>query len=166
MSRHYHLPRWLKPANRIIVALQRVFGLSIGTMHVLTVPGRKSGKLRSTPVSLMRHGKERYVVGGIPGADWVKNVRASGWGILSYRRKSERIRLVELPVEEGAPILREFPRLVPHGVQFFRSMYPLPGDSTLLPDAFEKLAPVCPVFRIEPTPASGHELTRTGAISR
>ena len=44
------LPGWLKPANRLIIALQRL-GLSVGTMHLISVPGRKSGKLRTTPVS-------------------------------------------------------------------------------------------------------------------
>ena len=46
------LPRWLKFANRFVVALERL-GLPLGTIHVLSVPGRKSGKLRTTPVSLM-----------------------------------------------------------------------------------------------------------------
>jgi hypothetical protein len=44
------LPRWLKPANRVVIALQRL-GVAIGTMRVLSVPGRKSGALRSTPIS-------------------------------------------------------------------------------------------------------------------
>jgi hypothetical protein len=114
------LPGWLKPANRVIVALQRRFGFSLGTMHVLSAPGRKSGKLHSTPVSLMSINNVRYIVGGLPDADWVKNARASGWGIVAYRRKTERVALVELPTRERAPILREYPRLVPHGVPFFQ----------------------------------------------
>jgi hypothetical protein len=88
---------------------------------------------------------QRYIVGGLERADWVKNVRAAGWGILARGRKAERVRLVELPVEERASILREFPRKVPHGVQFFRRLYGISGD----PEEFASLAPRCPVFRTE-----------------
>ncbi len=138
------LPRWLKPANRAIVALQRL-GLAIGTMHLLSVPGRKSGKLRTTPVSPLTVEGERYIVAGLEESDWVKNARASGWAILARGRKQERVILVELSPEERAPILRAFPREVPHGVQFFQHLYGVAGD----PEEFAALAPLCPVFRVE-----------------
>ena len=53
MSERGRLPRWLKLANPVIVALQRR-GVVIGTMRLLSVPGRKSGQLRTTPVSPLR----------------------------------------------------------------------------------------------------------------
>ena len=148
MSGVEKLPRWLKPMNRLIVALQRR-GLALGTMRVLSVPGRKSGELRTTPVSPLVVGGQRYVVGGSAQADWVKNARAAGWGILAHSRKEERVRLVELPLEERAPILREFPKKVPGGIPFFRSMYELPKDKEALPEAFAALAPRCAVFHLE-----------------
>jgi hypothetical protein len=147
------LPRWLKPANRVVIALQRL-GIAIGTMRVLSVPGRKSGALRSTPVSLLTVDGRRYIIGGLESAGWVKNARAAGWGILAHGRKKERVRLIELPVAERAPILRAFPREVPHGVQFFQRLYGLPKDPAALPDAFAALASRCPVFRIDPLPPS------------
>jgi hypothetical protein len=142
------LPGWLKPINRVVIALQRM-GLAIGTMRILSVPGRKSGKMRSTPVSLLALDGQRYVVAGLAEGDWVKNARAAGWGVLAHGRKKERVRLIELPVEERAPILRAFPSHVPHGVQFFQRMYDLPKDLALLPDALAGLANQCTVFRIE-----------------
>jgi hypothetical protein len=90
-------------------------------------------------------------------ADWVKNARAAGWGILRHGRKQERIALVELPVEERAPILRAFPVLVPGGVSFFRRLYALPDDPAALPGAFAALAPRCVVFRVETLPPAGLE---------
>src|SRR5919202_4271399 len=113
------LPRWLKPANRVIVALQRL-GLAIGTMHLLSVPGRRSGKLHTTPVSPLTVAGHRYIVGGLEGADWVKNARAAGWGILARGRKAERVVLVELSVEERASVLRELPHKVPRVARFLR----------------------------------------------
>src|SRR4051812_6071853 len=99
------LPDWLRIANPIIVFLQRI-GVSIGTMRVLSVPGRKSGQLRTTPVSPLTVDGQRYVIGGLSEADWVKNARVAGWGILGHGRKQERVALIELPVAERAPILR------------------------------------------------------------
>jgi hypothetical protein len=125
MSEKARLPRWLKFANPVIVALQRR-GVVIGTMRLLSVPGRKSGKLRTTPVSPLTVEGERYIIAGLEEADWVKNLRSAGWGILARGRDQERVNLVELPLQERAPVLREFPRKVPHGVQFF-------GNSTVSP---------------------------------
>jgi F420H(2)-dependent quinone reductase len=138
------LPRWLGPANRVIIALQHR-GVVIGTMRLLSVPGRKSGKMRTTPVSPLTVEGRRYVVGGLESSDWVKNARAAGWGILARGRNEEKVFLVELPVEERASILREFPRKVPHGVQFFHQVYGVSGD----PEEFAALAPHCPVLRVE-----------------
>ncbi len=142
MSNHAKLPWWLKPANRIIIALYRL-GWAFGTWYVLSVPGRKTGKLRSTPVSLLTVDGRRYIVGFE--TNWVKNARAVGWGILTRGGKKESVALVELPVEERPPILREFPRQVPHGVQFFERLLGLPND----PEAFAAAAPRCPVFRVD-----------------
>src|ERR671910_280662 len=109
MSERARLPRWLNLANPVIVALQRR-GVVIGTMRLLSVPGRKSGKLRTTPVSPLTVGGNRYIVAGLEEADWVKNVRASEWAILARGRKQERVTLVELSPDQRAPILRAFPR--------------------------------------------------------
>lgn len=148
------LPRWLRPANRLVVTLQRL-GLRTGTIHVLTVPGRVSGTLRSTPVSAMTVNGTRYIIGGMAEADWVRNVRAAGWGILAHGRRRERVTLVELPVEERGAILREFPRLVPAGIFYFRRLYDLPNDRAALPDAFAGLATRATVFRIEHSEPAG-----------
>jgi hypothetical protein len=142
------LPSYLKPANRLIVWLQRL-GISIGTIRVLAIPGRASGTLRATPVSPLTVAGRQYVVGGLgEEADWVKNARASGWGVLGRGRHRQRVTLVEVPVEERAAVLRAFPREVPHGVGFFTAVHGVTAD----PEQFVALAPRCPVFRLEPDP--------------
>jgi hypothetical protein len=50
-------PWWLKYVNKAMIGLSRL-GMNFGPV-VLTVPGRKSGKPRSTPVTPM-------TVGGLP----------------------------------------------------------------------------------------------------
>ena len=67
----------------------------------------------------------------------------------------ERVTLVELPVEERGAILREFPRLVPAGIFYFRRLYDLPNDRAALPHAFAGLATRATVFRIEHSEPAG-----------
>src|SRR5262249_48143305 len=62
------LPRWLKPASRVNLWLLRL-GLPIGTQHILTVPGRTSGLMRSTPVSVLTVDGARYIVSA-PSLQW------------------------------------------------------------------------------------------------
>jgi deazaflavin-dependent oxidoreductase (nitroreductase family) len=137
------LPRWLKVLNPLVIALQRL-GIAVGTMHVLTVPGRRSGVPRSTPVSLLALAGQRYIVAGLDNADWVLNARAAGRGLLRRGRVEEAVALVELPLDAREPVLRAFPRLVPHGVPFFTTIYGVTAD----PEDFARLAETCPVFRV------------------
>ena len=47
-------PRYLKPMNKLMIAVQKL-GIPTGPAMVLTVPGRKSGKPRSTPMTPFRY---------------------------------------------------------------------------------------------------------------
>ena len=69
-------PRWLARLNAGLLRL----GLPIGTQRVLSVPGRASGRLRSTPVSPVTVAGRRHIVATSAAADWVKNARAAGGG--------------------------------------------------------------------------------------
>jgi deazaflavin-dependent oxidoreductase (nitroreductase family) len=125
------------------MALNR-HGLALGTQHILTVVGRKTGKPYSTPVSLLAVDGTRYIC-TVGETGWVKNARTAKTGTLQRGRSIERVTLVELSVAERGPILRVFPSQVPHGVPFFTQVLGLPND----PEAFAAAAPQCPVFRIE-----------------
>lgn len=113
---------------------------------VLTVTGRTSGKPRSTPITPMYVDGKRYVVGGFPGADWVRNAQANPEVTLTQGRSTERTRMVEMSVDEARPLLRQFPTLVPTGVGFMKKSG-LVDDGT--PDEFEALAGRCAVFRFD-----------------
>ena len=140
------LPRWLGPASRLNLLVLRL-GMRIGTQHILSVPGRKTGRMRSTPVSLVTLDGVRYVVSG-EGLSWVKNARAAGWGELLRARQCERVSLTELPPGERGPILRAFWHQVPAGRSFIARLFGLAPDASA--DDFEAAAPHCPVFRVGP----------------
>jgi deazaflavin-dependent oxidoreductase (nitroreductase family) len=142
------LPWWLKYVNKVMVGLQKA-GVGFGGKGpvVLTLPGRKSGKLRNTPVTPMTVDGKRYVVSGIPGSDWSANARAAGEATLHQGRRGERVRIVEMSVEEARPLLREFPIRVPTGVGFVKNAGLVAGPN---PDEFEALAGRLAVFRLDP----------------
>ncbi|QIS06411.1 deazaflavin-dependent nitroreductase [Nocardia brasiliensis] len=144
MATKLGLPGWLKPMNRVVITLNRA-GLRLGTMRVLSVPGRVSGELRTTPVSPLTVRGARYVVGHGE-AEWVRNARKSHWGILAEGRRRNRVDLIELPADERPAVLRAFPQEVPHGVPFFIKLGLVNSAD---PDEFAAAAPRSAVFRIE-----------------
>jgi hypothetical protein len=113
------LPGWLPLANRVVKGLNRL-GLPLGTIHILEVPGRRSGVPRATPVSPLRVAGRRFVVAGLPDGDWARNARAAGQGALVHRRRREPVRLVEVSDPRlRREVMAAFPAEVPGGVPFF-----------------------------------------------
>jgi deazaflavin-dependent oxidoreductase (nitroreductase family) len=139
-------PRWLKPMNKVFLALRRA-GIGMKDLPVLTVPGRRSGKPRSTPLSVLEHEGQRYLLEGFPGADWARNVRAAGGrAILSTGKRSEQVRLVELDPQEALPVLRAWPVRIPDGAKIMADAGVV---EAVTPEAFEAVAGRCGVFRVE-----------------
>jgi hypothetical protein len=144
---HGTLPRWLKPANRLVKLLHRA-GLPLGTIHLLSVPGRSTGELRTTPVSPLTVEGRQYVVSPVPKSDWVRNALAAGWGLLAAGRTSRRVRLEAVAdAGEREAVLRASPVEVPHGVSFFIKVSAVSG---VTPEEFAAAAPGCAVFRVVP----------------
>jgi deazaflavin-dependent oxidoreductase (nitroreductase family) len=142
---HPRPPRYLKPMNKVMIAVQK-FGIPTGPAMVLTVPGRKSGQPRSTPMTPFEFDGSLYAVAGYPGADWAANARAAGTGTLSRGRRSRPVKIVELTAAQARPILRAYPVQVPVGVTFAkRSGMVVDGTS----DEFESLAGRLAVFRFD-----------------
>ncbi|MEV1128789.1 nitroreductase/quinone reductase family protein [Agromyces sp. NPDC049794] len=95
-------------------------GVPLGTIHIITIPGRASGEPRSTPVSPLTVDERRYVIAGLSNSSWAKNARAAGHGQLSKGRAHEDIDLIEVTnATTRKRVMKAFPTEVPHGVQFF-----------------------------------------------
>jgi deazaflavin-dependent oxidoreductase (nitroreductase family) len=115
---------------------------NMGPVHVLTVQGRSSGRPQATPVSPVTCGGHRWLVAGWADADWVKNLRASGWATLTKGTRVERIRTIEVPPEQGALALRAFVQERGGG----RYAFGLGPDAPL--ETFVREAERHPVFQI------------------
>src|SRR5690606_29679710 len=75
---HYRRPGWFTRNifNRFVRGLTAL-GLSVWGSRVLEVPGRRSGVIRSVPVSLLTHDGRQYLVSPRGQGEWVRNVRAN-----------------------------------------------------------------------------------------
>lgn len=119
-------------------------GLPPSIQATLETRGRRSGARRTCPVVIATVEGERYLVSMLgPQSEWVLNVQASGGMARLKRGRRERIRLVEVPPTERAPVLREYVRIAPGG----RRHFPLEVGAPL--SEFEAIAGRYPVFRIE-----------------
>jgi deazaflavin-dependent oxidoreductase (nitroreductase family) len=76
--------------------------------HILTVPGRKTGRLYSTPVDVIDLDGHRWLVAGYGPANWVRNLRAAGDATLSRGRDSYRFRVEETAAPDAVPVLRKY----------------------------------------------------------
>ena len=113
------LPGWLAVVNRLMIGLGRL-GVVAGPVRVLTVPGRTTGRPRTTPVTPISVDGRRYVIAALPQADWARNARAAGRGALTRGRRHEQIGLDEvLDPGRRRTVMRAFPEQAPGGVSFF-----------------------------------------------
>jgi hypothetical protein len=104
----------VNPINRMLLAR----GIGPAPQHLLSIAGRVTGKMRTTPVAVVTIDGRRYVVAGFDGADWVRNARVARLAHLRRGRRLESVTLHEVEVEDSGPILREFARQVRGGQRF------------------------------------------------
>lgn len=95
--------------DRVVAALTRR-GVSVFGTRVLTVRGRNSGQLRSTPVNPLVVGGYRYLVAPRGETQWVRNLRVAGEGTLRLGRRVEHFHAIEIDDQEKPTVLREYLR--------------------------------------------------------
>ncbi len=114
-------------------------------MYLLTVRGRKSGQPRTTPIVILARDGKCYLVSPYGIVDWVRNVRAAGEATLTRARRSEQVRVVELPPKEAALFLK---RSLEQGIPSFLAKY-FEVTAQSSPEEFEQAAARHPVFSLE-----------------
>jgi len=126
MAKTSRLTPFFRIGNMVTTALLKR-GVRMATNTLLTVPGRKSGVPRTTPVTIIELIGGRYVQSPFGEVDWVRNLRAAGRATLSRGSHSEEVVAIELTPEEAAPILRQGLMIAP---AIIRSYYDVTASSS------------------------------------
>jgi deazaflavin-dependent oxidoreductase (nitroreductase family) len=141
VAREYRLGSMRRLTNVVVRGLLRT-PLAPPHTYLLSVRGRRTGRVYSTPVWLIERPGDRWLVAPYGEVSWVKNARAQGEVTLGRRRWAQTVAVEELAPAESVPILREYLQKAPVVRPFF----------DVKPDAlfavFVEEAPRHPVFRI------------------
>lgn len=145
------VPRFVPMLNPLMKGFLRL-GVPLGPNTLLSVRGRKSGKIHTTPVGLMEHNGRRYLLATFGEVNWVKNLRSAGEGRIGKGRRRETIAPTELPPEKAAAVFKEVltPYLHSRMMRSFLQMgYELDSHST--DEDFMRKALRHPAFEVQPT---------------
>ena len=142
-----------KEEFRAPTAIERAFnrtygflvGLGFGLSHsyLLQVRGRKSGKLFSTPVDLLKLNGKQFLVAPRGRTQWVRNAEAAGEITLKRGNFRGAFRLRPLADSEKPEVLKSYLDSFKKEVQRY---FPLPAGSPA--SAFRELASNYPAFEL------------------
>lgn len=141
MAKTYRLGTSRRTVNALMTALIRI-GVGARSSYLLTTTGRKSGKPRTTPVTVVQMGEERWLVAPYGTVAWVHNVRANAGVSLQRGRRTEVFQANEVDAEIAGPVLQRYVREVKVTAPFFDAAADDPVTQ------FVSEAPRHPVFRL------------------
>ena len=142
----YHKPSgFVKLMNAFFGRLASI-GLMPKDTVLLQVKGRRSGQTRSVAVTWVEHEGQRYLVAPRGKTEWVRNAKAAGGEVILKHRKSERVRLEEVPLEQRAPIIKSY---LKRTAMVTKREFGMEPDAPI--EEFEKIAGRHPVFRVVPS---------------
>jgi deazaflavin-dependent oxidoreductase (nitroreductase family) len=140
-------PRWVTMfgpiASRLLAA-----GVPLGFNGLITIPGRTSGVLRTTPIAIIEASGRRWVWAPWGDVQWVRNLRAAGGATITVRRRTEAVTATELDPAQRLVFFRDVLDPVARGIPFGRSFIRI-VDGTDLDDPVEA-AQGRPVFELRP----------------
>jgi deazaflavin-dependent oxidoreductase (nitroreductase family) len=131
---------------RLINSLGRFMtkrGLNASNYYLLTVRGRKTGRLYTAPVILIEEDGKRWLVSPYGDVQWVRNARAAGEVTLSRAGHSETMKIAELDGVERASIIKKYTTLSAFTRPYFKVPPNAPVESFIEEGAFH------PVFALK-----------------
>lgn len=118
MARAYRLGPARKAVNVLVASMLRL-GIGGRSSYLLTTTGRRTGRARTTPVTLVEEDGERWLVSPYGEVGWVRNVRALPEVSLQRARTTELLHAEEVGAQAAGPVLRRYVRQVRVTAPFF-----------------------------------------------
>lgn len=117
--KNYRPGRWRRVENVLMSAL--VWAGLVPSSYLLTTKGRRTGRMRSNPVTIVEHGGRRWLVAPYGPVPWVHNARAAGRVALSRRRGIRHYTVREVPAAEAGPVLQRYVNVATATRPYFRA---------------------------------------------
>jgi deazaflavin-dependent oxidoreductase (nitroreductase family) len=142
------LPVFREPSTAEKI-FNRIFGFLVGLglgfsyNYLLEVRGRKSGKLYSTPIDLLKLNGKTYLVAPRGRTQWVRNAEAAGEVTLKKGSTRQKFHLRPIPDADKPQILKAYLDTFKREVQRY---FPIPAGSPA--EAFAALAGSYPAFEL------------------
>src|SRR5450759_2417290 len=140
--RTFHNSSARRAGNAIISVLIRA-GVVPGS-YLLTTQGRKTGQLRTNPVTIVDRDGRRWLVAPYGPVSWVHNARAAGRVTLRRRRETLNYAIREVTAEEAGPVLKQYVGIARPTLPYFRASKDAPVEE------FIAEADRHPVFELVP----------------
>jgi len=146
-ARQYRPSRGRRIGDAIISVLIRA-GL-VPSTYLLTTRGRKTGHLRTNPVTVVEYDGRRWLVAAYGPVSWVHNARAAGRVTLRRRRDQREYAVREVSPQEAGPVLKRYVRIATATRPYFQATKDAPVE------AFIAEANRHPVFELTPLTKDG-----------
>ena len=140
--KQYRPGRWLGVENALMSALARA-GL-VPSSYLLTTKGRRTGRTRSNPVTIVEHAGRRWLVAPYGPVSWVRNARAAGRVSLSRRLNTRHYAVREASTVEAGPVLKRYLTVATATRKYFQA------DKDASVEEFIAEANRIPVFELVP----------------
>ena len=107
MARTYRLGPIRQAVNSLMTSLIRA-GLGGPSNYLLTTVGRRTGRMRTTPVTVLENTDGRWLVSPYGNVGWVYNIRANPEITLQRGNRTETLQTEEVPPETAGPVLKQY----------------------------------------------------------
>jgi deazaflavin-dependent oxidoreductase (nitroreductase family) len=138
----YQPGRWHRVETALMGAMVRT-GL-VPSSYLLTTKGRKTGRIRSNPVTIVQHDGRRWLVAPYGPVSWVYNARAAGQVGLSRRGNPRHYTIREASAAEAGPVLKRYLTVATTTRKYFQA------DKDAPVEQFVAEADRHPVFELTP----------------
>ena len=138
--RQYRATRGRRIGDAVMSVFVRA-GL-VPSTYLLTTTGRKTGKQRTHPVTVVDHDGRRWLVAPYGAVSWVHNARAAGRVRLGRRGRTGDYLVREVAAAEAGPVLKRYVEVATATRPYFQATTQSPVD------AFVAEAAGHPVFEL------------------
>jgi deazaflavin-dependent oxidoreductase (nitroreductase family) len=132
-------------AGNVFMRSLLALGISFNGTTLITVPGRKTGRPHSTPITMVEFEGQRYIQSPFGNVNWVQNLRAAGKATLSWGRRHETVHATELSPEQAAPIIKSMLGRAPKMIRDYFDVTPQSSLEEFIQDARKRA-----VFAVHP----------------